>query len=126
MMYHSCPSVNNNEILYRAIKKGAVQDILYSFESKEEAYAKEIELRPHERIGYNIIPGGDSKPPKQWGNKYNVGNHKPRHSEEFKESQKKLMSSLKWWTNGEKSIRIPENQEPPEGFWRGKRDSRSL
>lgn len=68
--YHACLESNNNDILYKAIKKGATQEILYEYANKEAAYAKEIEMRPEERIGYNLIPGGDSKPPVHYGNNW--------------------------------------------------------
>ena len=63
LRYHSNPDRQNNDILYRAINKGATQEILYSYATKKEAYQQEILMRPTERIGWNIIPGGDSIPP---------------------------------------------------------------
>lgn len=58
---------NTNPVLYRAINKGATQEILYSFENEKDAYLKEKEMRPTWHIGWNIIPGGD-KPPTHFGN----------------------------------------------------------
>lgn len=49
-------------IISKAIKSHALTDeslsILFTFESKEEAYAKELELRPLEKMGWNQAPGG--------------------------------------------------------------------
>ncbi len=117
--YHSHPERNNNNQLYHNIQNGASQSILYEFATKEEAYAKEIELRPTDHIGWNIIAGGDSEPPKHYGNKFNLRNHKPRHTTEHKNEMSKRFSSLKWFNDGEKNIRcLPENV--PEGFSPGR------
>lgn len=44
-------------------------------------------------------------------------------TEEHKRKQidaiRKLCKGTKQWTNGIKNIRLPGDQEPPEGFWRG-------
>ena len=70
MKYHGDPKSQNNEILYRALSKGAQQEVLFTYDIKEDAYAKEVEMRPTAKIGWNIIPGGDSTPPVQWGNTF--------------------------------------------------------
>lgn len=125
---HSHPEYNNNQHLYRAIHgKGCEMTILEEFSTPEEAYAKEEEYRPHDHIGFNIIPGGGVKgrPPVQWGKKYNLGNHKPRHSNEWKNHMSNHISKLKWITNGEENKRVPATDTLPEGWRYGKRDRRS-
>lgn len=47
-----------NPMLGRAINKGAVQTLLFHNLSREEALAKELELRPSEKIGWNLARGG--------------------------------------------------------------------
>ena len=78
--YHSSEKYNNNPILFRAIKKGAQQEILYSFEDKNQAYTEEASMRPNPRIGWNIIPGGDSKPPVGTGRKQILSGPQPKVS----------------------------------------------
>lgn len=121
LLYHSNEKYNNNQILFRAIrKKEVVQSILYEFHTAEDAYAKEISLRPQCKIGWNIIPGGDSKPPIHYGNKFAKGNIKSRHSDEHKHKMSIRFGSYKWYTNEEISIRCEEGKQP-EGFRPGRK-----
>ena len=120
MKYHGDAKSQNNSILYRALKKGATQEVLYSYDIKEDAYAMEVEMRPHAKIGWNIIPGGDSLPPVQWGNTFNVGNHKKRHSDEHKQSMSENFSSRKWYTDGTSNKRLKDTDTVPAGFYLGR------
>lgn len=51
-----------NPIAYNAMKKGAVFSVLAEYNTREEAIAREIELRPTENIGWNIREGGGDPP----------------------------------------------------------------
>lgn len=61
-------SMNSNTRVSRSIRKYE-EDIelivLYEFETRQEALQKEKELRPKERIGWNVAVGGGSPPPEK-------------------------------------------------------------
>lgn len=57
---------DKDSIVRRGIENGATQEILYSYDTAEEAYAKEFEMRPTERIGWNLTFGGNN-PPNHYG-----------------------------------------------------------
>ena len=125
--YHAHPKTNNNSRLFNSINKGATLTVISEHSNGDDAYAIEETMRPTPRIGWNLIAGGgeNGRPPVHWGNSFATGNHAPRHSTEFKQSQSKLMGSLKWWTDGLKSRRLRDDQTPPDGWWRGKTQKRS-
>ncbi len=119
-LYHSSPRFNNNSLLFRSIEKGlAHQTILYEYATDRDAYAKELELRPKPKIGWNLIPGGDSKPPVHYGNTFAKGNHAKRHSEDHKKSMSERFSKSRWYNDGIKNIRCEEGKQP-EGFHLGR------
>ena len=55
---------NGNPMVARAFNKydDIIMDIVYTFDDEDTAYARETELRPHYRIGWNIAPGGHHPP----------------------------------------------------------------
>jgi predicted GIY-YIG superfamily endonuclease len=84
----------NNPRVSHAIKKGASMELICSGLTREEVLELEKELRPTDKIGWNLIAGG-GMPPSQSGRTF-IGT--PR-TQEQKDHQSKVMtgrpSSLK-------------------------------
>lgn len=68
---------HDNQRFQRAylIDDGLIVDIIYEG-LEADCYNKELELRPHRNVGWNINEGG-SRPPKQLGNQNAKGNKGP-------------------------------------------------
>ena len=120
LKYHAHPESNNNQILYRALRKGATQEILYEYDDKNDVYAKEIELRPTSKIGWNIIAGGDSKPPIHYGQTWFTTKGKKIHTDEHKKDMSKRFGSSVWINDGQTNKRINNNEPIPAGWERGR------
>lgn len=112
--YHSGKH-NNNPILYRAIRKGAVMEILSEFDDRECALNEEMNLRPSARIGWNIIAGGID-PPVQTGNKFS-GMKGKKHSKETLELMSEQRRGIPWWNNG---VIQKRSDTCPKGFVKGR------
>ena len=114
--YHSNLKCADNYPLYEAIKKGAVQTILHEFKTREEALEREIEYRPKEKIGWNIIPGGTDVPSRK-GKPSPMGMLGKTHKEESNQKRSCSMKVLKWWNNGLIQVRL---ENCPEGYLPGR------
>jgi hypothetical protein len=106
-------------IVTRAIKKGAIQTILHEFDSRKEAYLKEVYYRPTERIGWNIIPGGVAPPSRKGLKNRSVSqsNRTRLVSESTRTKMSQQRRGTSWFNDGTVNKRC---NYPPEGFVPGR------
>jgi group I intron endonuclease len=130
---------NTNKKLRNAISKyqdEIIVDVLYEYDTEDEALQKEEELRPKEFIGWNLAPGG-GKPPRikdypeaidKIRESVKKLNNTPycekTHSKEAleKASKTKQNKSYKWYHNPETleyKIIATSEEEIPQGWQPG-------
>jgi len=138
-MWHHQRRESENPHLFHAFEKydDIEQVIVESFESYEEAFAREEELRPMKFIGWNGNKGGFAPPKVEKGSEtakkisdtlkksgrcpYDPEKtHSPEAKAKRYAKSSVAISKLKWYTDGSKSIRVLEGTQP-EGFRRGRK-----
>lgn len=132
---------NTNKKLRNAMSKygdDIVTDIIYEFNTKQEALEKEYELRPSEFIGWNLAPGGGIPPNindypdaiekiRQSVKALNMTPYcKKTHSKESKEKRKKTIDQkgYRWYHNPETleyRLLATLEEQIPEGWQPGRK-----